>query len=157
MSDLVFIRLLPGTVKPPPGGWYQDLDQKILANVHPRGGLARGRGGIIRGGVRGFPRGATRGAMVVRGNVRGGRVINRGGIGSRGMPMNVQFRGGQRPPLRMPVRGGPVRVGAVRGGPMRGQMNGRGVRPMVRGGIRPGMRPMISRPGIRPGKHQTID
>merc|ERR1719186_810867 len=27
-----------GGVKPPPGGWYQDIDQKIFQNVHPRGG-----------------------------------------------------------------------------------------------------------------------
>ena len=37
-----------GGVKPPPGGWYQDIDQKIFQNVHPRGGI-RGRG-PIRGG-----------------------------------------------------------------------------------------------------------
>jgi len=156
-----------GAVKPPPGGWYQDLDPKIMVNVHPRGGLARGRGGIIRGGIRGFPaRGGVRGAaMVVRGNPRGGRVMNRGMV--RGAPINVQFRGGvgQRPPLRMPVRGtAPVRV---RGGPVRGQMNGRGgirpgmrpagIRPGMRpagmrpGGMRPGMRPVINRGGIRPG------
>merc|ERR1719435_63338 len=32
-----------GGIKPPPGGWYQDIDQKIFQNVHPRGGI-RGRG-----------------------------------------------------------------------------------------------------------------
>merc|ERR1719192_2538286 len=38
-----------GAVKPPPGGWYQDIDQKIFQNVHPRGGF-RGRGVPVRGG-----------------------------------------------------------------------------------------------------------
>merc|ERR1719312_1959276 len=42
-----------GGVKPPPGGWYQDIDQKIFQNVHPRGGI-RGRGPIR--GVRGIIR-----------------------------------------------------------------------------------------------------
>ena len=44
-----------GDVKPPPGGWYVDLDPKILNNLQPRLGAAsmamRGRGGAFRGGI----------------------------------------------------------------------------------------------------------
>jgi curved DNA-binding protein CbpA len=60
-----------GDVKPPPGGWYVDLDPKILANLQPRlGALAmRARGGIFRGGI-------IANAGIVR-----------GGINPRGMPI----------------------------------------------------------------------
>merc|ERR1719186_859727 len=49
-----------GGVKPPPGGWYRDMDKKILQNVNPRGGV---RGGM-RGG-RGVARGRGRGTVPI--------------------------------------------------------------------------------------------
>ena len=106
-----------GRVKAPPGGWYQDVEKHVRDFVQMRGGF-RGRG-PIRGVMRG---GQLRGNVVIRQPlVRGGPV---------------------RPVLvRGPVRGQPIRVGAVRGAP----------RPMVRPVVRAGMRPML-RPGqVRPG------
>jgi len=132
-----------GEVKPPPGGWYQDLDSKVLEGVRPPGALR----GMIRGGARGFQRG---GGIVVRGNMRGGRLITRvQGGGVRGVPVqNVQFRGNRG---NVPMRGNvamrtPLRGGTYRGMPVRG---------IVRGGLRPGVRPMVNmvnrRPMARPG------
>ena len=147
-----------GGVKPPPGGWYQDIDQKIFQNVHPRGGI-RGRG-MIRGGRGGIVRGRVpiiRGgnvnirAPIIRGNIRptmrGGTVTR----GMRGTPVNM--RGGVGGPIRVqqPMRGGIIRGGQRgRGGPIpaRGMVRG-GVRPPVN--IRPGgnVRPLLN---VRPGQ-----
>ena len=58
----------------------QDLDPRILDKVQPRGPV-RGRGGIMRGVpmARGFPRGmSVGGGIVVRGNLRGGRIMTGG-------------------------------------------------------------------------------
>ena len=110
-----------GRLKPPPGGWYQDVEQNIAQFVQSRAPL-RGRG-TARG-----TRGAVRGNVVLRGNIR---------------PL---LRGQVRPPIRVtqPLRGPRPMRGVVRPG-------GRG---MVRSGVRPGLRspvrPMI-RPGLRPG------
>ena len=74
LSDPVKRRIYDGgvVVKPPPGGWYQDVDRRIFTNL--RGG-AKGRG---RGAIN------TRGAPTVGrgGQVRGGRV-------TRGAPSQV--------------------------------------------------------------------
>ena len=103
-----------GRVKAPPGGWYQDVEQTIAQFVQARGPF-RGRGGL-----RGF-RGAVRGNVMIRGNLR---------------PL---LRGQARPPIRIqqPIRG------AVR--PIRGI-----IRPGLRPGLRSPIRPIL-RPGMRPG------
>jgi hypothetical protein len=59
-----------GNVKPPPGGWYVDLDPKILANLQTRVGAAVG----IRG------RGIFRGGIITQANIMRG-------TNPRGMPM----------------------------------------------------------------------
>lgn len=92
-----------GGVKPPPGGWYQDVDQKIFQNIHPRGGIRgmRGmRGGIVRG----------RGAPIIRGNINARPPIVRGNI--RPNVTRVMRGGVVRPNIRLnvPGRGGPIRV-----------------------------------------------
>lgn len=85
-----------GRVKAPPGGWYQDVDQKIFESVQMRGGMVRGRG-IIRGVIRG----GVRGPGLVRGGVRPPiRVTMRPGVRPR--PINV--RPMARPVLRPGVR-----------------------------------------------------
>ena len=110
-----------GRVKPPPGGWYQDVEQSIAQFVQSRGPL----GG--RGSLRG-----------VRGGVRGGVII-------RGA-MRPQIRGQVRPPIRLnhPIRGARPMRGMIRPGvrPM--------MRPGVRPGVRSPIRPAL-RPGMRPG------
>jgi len=90
-----------GAVKPPPGGWYRDIDRRIFQNVQARGGV-RGRG-VVRGG---------RGAPIMRGaiNIRGAPMAARG----------VPVRGGRvmrgQPRPMAPGRGTPIRVANVRGG-----------------------------------------
>ena len=113
-----------GRVKPPPGGWYQDVEQTVAQFVQSRAPL-RGRG-MTRG-----VRGPIRGGIVIRGNIR---------------PVRPLIRGQVRPPIRVsqPMRGArPVR-GVIRPG----------LRPGMRPGMRPGLRspirPMV-RPGMRPG------
>jgi DnaJ-class molecular chaperone len=72
-----------GDVKPPPGGWYVDLDAKILASLQSRavGVGAAGRGGIFRGGIIGGGGGigvAMRGVNVRGMPMRAGNPIIRG-------------------------------------------------------------------------------
>jgi DnaJ-class molecular chaperone len=66
-----------GDVKPPPGGWYVDLDAKILASLQSR---AVGVGGVGRGGI-------FRGGIIAGGGGIGG--VMRGGVNVRGMPMRA--------------------------------------------------------------------
>ena len=109
-----------GRVKPPPGGWYQDVEQSIAQFVQTRGPL-RGRG-MVRG---------VRGNVILRGQVR---------------PI---FRGQVRPPIRVSQAGrGPRPVrGILRPGQRPMMRPGtRGARPLVRPMIRPGLRPGAVRP-----------
>jgi len=75
-----------GDVKPPPGGWYVDLDPKLLVNLQPRlGGVAAAlRGG--RGGAAVFRGGATGIIAANAGMIRVG-VINARGMPMRGNPV----------------------------------------------------------------------
>jgi len=69
-----------GLVKPPPGGWYRDLDKRIFRGLKPRGGgMVRGQlGGVsIRGG-RGIP--LPRGVDVVRTTVKGPSMARGRGV-----------------------------------------------------------------------------
>merc|ERR1719233_1968365 len=50
-----------GIVKPPPGGWYRDLDKRIFRGLKPRGAAGVGGRGQVRGGS------IVRGAPVLRG------------------------------------------------------------------------------------------
>merc|ERR1719445_2219237 len=68
-----------GRVKPPPGGWYQDVEQTVAQFVQSRAPL-RGRG-MTRG-----VRGPIRGGIVIRGNIR---------------PVRPLIRGHVRPPIRI--------------------------------------------------------
>ncbi len=64
-----------GDVKPPPGGWYVDLDAKILASLQSRAVGGVGRGGIFRGGI------------IAGGGGIGGVAMR--GMNPRGMPMRA--------------------------------------------------------------------
>merc|ERR1719318_1985666 len=99
-----------GEVKPPPGGWYQDIDQKMFQNLHPRGSsswsrgqMRGGRGRVIaRGGVPVFSRGGNPNLRppIIRHTMRGtvGRGLMRGVPSVRGVP--IRGRGGPRGPAR---------------------------------------------------------
>lgn len=141
-------------IKLPPGGWYRDIDPKILQTVFPA------RGGI-RGGIAGIRRGVPlpRGVNVTRGPVRG--VINRGGI-TRGVPRGVNIiRGnmvrGANMAGRGVMRGGVTIRGAnMRGGIVRGNIVRGAIRPGVRGVVRGMPRPGVPMRGGAPPMRGTI-
>ena len=107
-----------GIVKPPPGGWYRDVDKRIFRGLKPRGAaVGAGRGQMRGGGIlRGAPVPVVRaGSTIIKPSVNVGR-------GSQNSQYSQQQRRGEG------LRGG-------RGGPVTG-------RGMARGASRPPDRPV---------------
>ena len=93
-----------GVVKPPPGGWYQDIDKRILRNIKPRGGFAaRGRGVVHSGrGRASIVLGPSLSVQAMRG--RGTNIPLGRGIGGKGLIITSQMRGTNTRPI-IPSRG----------------------------------------------------
>jgi len=106
-----------GIVKPPPGGWYRDLDKRIFRGLKPRGAAGVGGRGQVRGGS------VVRGAPVLRG---GSIVINSSVNVSVGRG-NQNVQGSQQQRRGVVPRGG-------RGGPAVGRGIPRGASRPVRPG-----------------------